>query len=179
MAAGMGGQRSAARDEAQGKLLGLLGQNSEIILRNYNGGDDARLSKSSIKKMTSPPSIQASARNGFTLEQYCGAASDIVDLYKNAFKLADSSDRNGHPDVRIQRYGAPFGVDDGVAYITVKESTVYGKKVHDIQLVKIGKLRGISTAERVTSLHKPSTPSFLIDNIRKLESKVNTQDEKV
>jgi hypothetical protein len=126
--------------------------------------------------MTSGVSIRSSMKNGFTAD---AVATDILNIYEESVRLVKHADKNGYPDVMIYRYGVPLHFSGAIAFITVKASENRGKRVHDIELLEIGKLGGTLAAERVASLHKPTTPSFLIDNIRKLESKVNTQDEKV
>jgi len=166
-------QKRMGRDEAQNRLRGLLGDSGEVILKNDNDGEEVRLSRSSIRKITSPPSVRASKRNGFTAEQHYEAATGITDLYKKSFKLVERPDRNGEPDVFVQRYGVPAGFDDAIAFITIKGSTVYGKKVHDIQLIKKGMLGGTLVDERVPSSPQPA-PSILNYNIRKLEAAVNS-----
>jgi len=104
----------------------------------------------------------------------------------------------------MHRFAAPIPVRGGVAYITVKESRKHGKRIYSAELMEIKRLGGIleeagqcplrtSPAPSLQSQVKPGgilagervnppgqpAPSFYIDNIRKLESKVNTQDEKI
>jgi len=69
------------------------------------------------------------------------------------------------------------------AYIILKESVLHGKRLYSLECIKIGQLAG--TLGKAREKMRTLTPSaqaahnFHIDNIRKLESKVNTLSEKV
>ncbi|MCL2182162.1 MAG: hypothetical protein FWB85_01665 [Chitinispirillia bacterium] len=175
-------RQGMSRNDVKRKLLNLLEDRGmcdvsglRIILRP--GTDDAaRLNRKSIEKMISDASIRASKNNGFPAGQHLAVVSDIIDLYEDSLKLVERQDRGGQPDVFIHRYGTPLHFNGAIAFITVKESTKYGKKVHDVELLEIGKLGGKLAGERITSPDRPSAPSFHIDNIRKLQSEVNSFD---
>ena len=153
-------KRGMSFEEARRRLFELIGgQGNEIMLQNANDGDKARLNGKSIKKMTSGTAIRKSVENGFTKEQHFAAVSDIDTLYRNAVKVLSHPDKYGNPEVVIHRFAAPLHVNDAIAYITVKESILHGKRVYSAELMKIKKLGGILTDSEVFS-RILSSPSF-------------------
>jgi len=162
-------QKGMRYQEAREKLRALLNGSSAIILKNDNDGEEARLSKTSIGKLTSNAAVQKSIENGFTREQHYAVVSDIDSLFKNALKLLVRPDSNGEFGIFIHRFATPLYFDDAVAFITVKESRQHGgKRVHTAEVIKIGKLGGMLEEAREKSPTLHPAPSFKEDNIKKL-----------
>jgi len=175
----------------------LIGPDRRVLLKNNNEGDEAWLSMTSVKKLTAGNTVNKSLENGFTKEQHYAVASDIDNLYRSAVRVFSYSDTNGNPDVQIHRFAVPLHFDNAVAYITVKENTVAGKRIHSAELMDIKKLGGIlEEARRVShaplrsefqgegggmSAHPgnpsgatPSAPRLYDDNIHKIFNAVNS-----
>ena len=89
-----GKTHGVTRDEAKSKLRDLLGNNNEIALKNNNDGEEVRLSRTSIRKMTSDKAVDKSVANGFTKEEHFAVFSDIDNLFKKSLKVAE------HPDAK-------------------------------------------------------------------------------
>jgi hypothetical protein len=152
-------QKGTNRDVAKSKLLDLIEMNGDkpFIIKNINDGEEAILSKSSVKKLVSATAVDKSVVNGFTARQHFAVASDIDELFRKSLKLSSKPDKNGNPDVvAMHRFAAPlFG--SNVAYITVKEAKEHGKRIYTVELMEIGKLEGtleepgISPATSLTS----------------------------
>jgi hypothetical protein len=187
--------------DARKKLEELIGSDRRVLLKNRNDGDEAWLSMTSVKKLTARDTVRKSMDNGFTAEQHYAVASDIGNLYRNAVRVWSRPDAHGDKNVFIHRFAVPLNFNKAVAYITVKESTEFGKRVHSAELMEIKKLGGIlEEARRVSHAlphselplegegmltgaenpsHDPSSASRLyIDNIRKLRENVNSKDKK-
>ena len=136
-------QRGISFDEATRKLLGLLSGNSVTMLKNDNDGEVVRLSKSSVGKLMSNDAVNKSIGNGYTREQHYAVASDIARLFKESVKLYEHADAHGNKDVTMHRFATPLGTREDVAYITVKESRIHGKRMYTVELIKTGGLVGI------------------------------------
>lgn len=163
--------------DAYQKLLGLLGDSGGIMLRNDKDGEAARLSKPSIGKMMSNAAVRKSVENGFTREQHYAAISNIDGLFKASFKILSHLDKHRDPGVTIHRFASPLRSGDGIAYITVKDSVIHGKRLYSAELMKIKKLGGMLEDVKNSS-HCPPSPSFYINNISDLTAAVNTQSKK-
>jgi len=142
--------------DARKKLEELIGPDRRVLLKNHNDGGEAWLSMTSVKKLTAGNTVEKSMKNGFTAEQHYAVASDIDSLYRNAVKVFSHPDTNGNPDVQIHRFAVPLHFDNVVAYITVKENTVAGKRVHSAELMEIKKLEGMLEGARIASHSLPS-----------------------
>ncbi|MDR2578588.1 MAG: hypothetical protein LBC70_07270 [Chitinispirillales bacterium] len=154
--AGMYRQGMSFKDACE-KLFGLLGGRREIMLKNDNDGGEARLSKSSIGKLMSNVAARKSVDNGFAKGQHYAVASDIDNLYRDSVKIRSHSDKHKNPDVTIHRFAVPLHFDDGVAYITIKESTQHGRRVHSVELMKIKRLESVLEEAKTSSNHVPSS----------------------
>jgi hypothetical protein len=171
-------RRGIIYKDAKEKLASLLGGHGEVLFRNDNGGEVARLSKTSVGKLLSNAAVQKSINNGFTREQHYAVASDIDNLFKASFKLFEQPDNRGIPGVFIHRFAIPLNLDDAVAYITVKESMQHsGKRIYSIELIKIEKLGGMLEEARANPLTLHPAPSFHDGNIAKLKTAVKTGRE--
>jgi len=169
-------QRGMKYEEARQKLLNLLGENSEVILKNDHDGEKVRLSRSSVGKLVSNTAVGKSEQNGFTRAQHYAVVSDINNLFKASFKLWERPDKDGEVGIFIHRFAAPLNFGEAVAYITVKESRQHGgKRIYTAELIKIGKLGGIlEEAQANAPTHFPS-PSFNESNICKLFAAVYSE----
>jgi hypothetical protein len=194
-------QMGMSREEARARLFERIGPQRIIMIQNENDGDVARLNTKSIGKLTASETVRKSVDNGFTKEQHYAVASDIDNLYRNAVKVWSHPDTHGHNDVFIHRFAIPLHFDNAVAYITVKESTVHGKKIHSAELMEIKKLGGILEEARRVSRALPNSElplegggmlayagkslprdaralGLYTDNIRKLRENVNSKIKK-
>jgi hypothetical protein len=174
-------QNGISYSEAVAKLNGLLGPNRGIVLRNDNDGEEARLSKASVGKLTSNTAVRKSIDNGFTREQHYAVVSDIDNLYRRALEVCSHSDKHGNPDVIIHRLAAPLHFNDAVSYITVKESMHRGRKIYSAELIEIEKLGGMLEGARISShsLPSPSLNECNIDKLFTATNKIQQTDEKV
>jgi hypothetical protein len=187
--------------DARKKLEKLIGPDRRVLLKNHNDGDEAWLSMTSVKKLTAGDTVDRSVGNGFTAEQHFAVVSDIDNLYKNAVKVLSYPDVYGNKNVSIHRLAVSLHFNNAVAYITVKESTEAGKRVHSTELMEIKKLGGILADARRVSRPQPrselslegggnltgagnpsydpsSAPRLYTNNIRKLRENVNSKSEK-
>ena len=143
-------------EDAKKKLLGLLDDNNQTILKSKDG-EEARLSRTSIGKLISNDAVRKSMNNGFTREQHYAAASDISDLFENSIKVWEHPDEHGNSDVvAMHRFAAPlFG--DNAAYITVKEATEHGKRIYTVELIETGKLEGMLEEAKLNFTNLPAS----------------------
>ena len=152
-------------DNTQNRLLGLLGENNQTILKSIDG-EEVKLSKTSIGKLLSKTAINKSINNGFTINQHFAAAADIDNLFANSIKVLTHPDRIRDPNVKaMHRFVAPlFG--DNAAYITVKEATEQGKRIYSIELIELGKLEGNmkEVEKNSTTIPATSPPKNNIEN---------------
>ena len=144
--------------EARSRLNRLLSEN-RVLLVTSKDGNEARINRTSVGKMLSPPAVNKSIDNGFSAGQHYAVASDIVNVYNNSVKVSSRPDRHGHPDVTIHRLVTPLHFDDGAAYITVKETIQGGNRIHSLELIEIGKLERTLEANGKPS-GQPFTPNF-------------------
>ncbi|MDR3012533.1 MAG: hypothetical protein LBU70_04910 [Chitinispirillales bacterium] len=147
--------------EANGRLIGLLDGNRDVMLRNDNDGEEARLSRTSIGKLVSNSAVQKSVNNGFTRRQHYAVVSDIDSLFKNSVKILSHPDKRGSSDIAaIHRFAAPLYIESAIVYITTKESKSHGKRMYTAELIKIEKLRGmLEEAGEGPLTHFPITDS--------------------
>jgi len=162
-------------DEARSKLIGLLGNDSQIMLRNAQNGDEVRLSKTSIGKMLSNAAVQKSINNGFTREQHYAVASDIDNLFVNSIKILEYTDKNGDPNLFIHRYAAILYFSDAIAYITVRETKLIkhkyvGKRIYSTEIIEIKKFEGILNVVKKNLLANIPAPNFYDENIQKISN---------
>ena len=145
-------------NKAKSKLLKLIEDNSEAILKNSY--EEVRLSKSSVGKLLSVPAVRKSLENGFTRAQHNAAAANIDLLFKNSTKMLSRQDRQGDLHVKaIHRYASPiFG--DNAAFITVKETVEGGKKAYSIELILEKELEGKLEEADLTRLIPLNSSSF-------------------
>jgi hypothetical protein len=146
------------RQEARENLFERIGENQEVTLKNTNDGEEALLTRTGIRKMMSEAAVNKSIENGFTAKQHFAVASDIENLFNKSFKVLKHSDKDGDANiVDIHRFATPLGMDDAVAYITVKESTEHRKRIYSIENMKIEKLE--STLRDLDEVNRPGTLS--------------------
>jgi len=174
-------KQGITRQEAHAKLFERIGENQEIKLKNIGDGEEVLLSRKGVRKMTSEDAVKKSIANGFTPKQHFAVASDIECLFNKSFKVAKHSDKNGDANIlAMHRFAAPLGVEDAVAYITVKESAEHGKRIYSIENMKIEKLE--STLRDLNEVNRSGTlsqrASLYIDNINKLRAAVNSKNKK-
>jgi len=194
-------QKGISREEAYKKLFALLDDaGGAVTLRNANDGEEALLSKRSVRKLLSGAASDKSEDNGFTPAQHFAVAADIEDIFANSLKVSERPDRDGNPDITIHRFAAPLHFKDAVAYMTVKESALDGKRIYSVELIEIKKLGGtladtkeefrpqprseldtegkgtLADVEKL-SYEQPSSRLYT-NNIRKLREKVNSKSEK-
>jgi len=161
------------RAEARSKLFEQLGGNNELILKNDKDGEEARLSRSSIRKLTSDTAVEKSMANGFSAEQHYVVASDIISLFTASTKLFEHTDRNGDNNIKaMHRFVAPLNIGNVVAYITVKESSEHGKRIYSIEVIEMEKLAGIIRELYESSPRlSPSTRASLNERLESISNK--------
>jgi len=173
-------KKGMSRQEAQKILLERIDRSHTTTLKNDDSGEEAKLSIRSINKMISGAAVKKTVENGFTEEFHHAVASDIEYLYKHALKVLEHSDRENDPNIKaMHRFAVSLGVEDAVAYITVKESTEHGKALYSVESMKIEKLAGM-LKELYDASHLGSFPltraSLYEDNISKLRAAVNSKE---
>jgi len=149
-------RKGMSREEAYKRLFERIGDSGEVmILRDTNDGEEALLSKRSVRKLLSGAASGKSAANGFTHAQHFAVAADIEDVFANSVKVLERPDRDGNQDITIHRFAAPLHFGDAAALMTVKEAKRHGKKMYSIELVKIKELRGTLAETREASRVQP------------------------
>jgi len=139
--------------DAENRLLGLLGENNQAVLRNKDG-EEAILTKTSIGKLLSEAAVKKTIDNGFARSQHYAAAAYIDNLFGESVKALTHSDKYGNPAVTMHRYTASlFG--GNIAYMTVKESKQHkAKRIYTIELVEIGALEGkLDEVRKISCAH--------------------------
>ena len=86
-------RKGSSYSEAHGKLISLLGNSNQIMLKNVESGEEARLSRPSVGKMLSNAAVKKSVNNGFTREQHYAVASDINNLFTNSVKILEHQEK--------------------------------------------------------------------------------------
>ncbi|MBO6303486.1 MAG: hypothetical protein J6M62_00205 [Selenomonadaceae bacterium] len=116
----------------------LFLKNQEIT--NSATGIKASFGITGINKMLSNTAVNKSIRRGFTRDEHLDAVAEIKALFENAklYKI-DGDDKNNSPNVKsIKRFISEIN-DRNFAYITVKESIIYGHRIYSLELKEINK----------------------------------------
>jgi len=189
-------------EDAYKKLFARIEESGDVVtLRNDNDGEEALLSKRSVRKLLSGKATDKSVANGFTAGQHFAVAADIEDVFAGSVKILSRPDRDGNQDVTIHRFATPLHFKDAMAFLTVKESKPSGKRMYSVELMEIKKLGGmleetgeISRAHPLSELDLddggnlthpenlprglPAAPRVYNNNIRKLREAVNSKTKK-
>lgn len=110
-----------------------------MTYKNFSNGNNAKLTKNSIEKLTSGKAIGKSVKNGFTVYQHMEAVSRINVLYKKANFLHIEDDHYGRKDVFFKKYESYFKFKNGKkgkAYITIMNTKQAGDVIYSVELLK-------------------------------------------
>jgi len=126
-------------------------------------GEVARLSSNSIDNMLSGKKLIASTKGKeISPRQYFAIVSDIESLFVNSTKVLTHPDYKNDVNMKAtHRFVAPL-YRDKIAFITVKEAIVEGKRIYNIELIETGELEGkigevISKLPREQQLASPNS----------------------
>jgi len=125
---------------AKSKLYAQIESSGGKLIIKNKAGEEGYINKDSVNKMLS--SSADSVKNGFNESQHFSAVADIVNLYENSVKVLTHPDRKGSHNVKnIDRFVALL-YDDKFAFITGKEIIENGRKIYNLELMKLGRLEG-------------------------------------
>jgi len=134
-------QRGATLGYAKNRVYSQI-ENSgcgRLIIKSKDG-EEGYINKDSVNKMLS--SYVDSVNNGFNEVQHFAAVADIVNLYENSIKVLSHPDKKGSLNVKaINRFVAPL-YENSFALITGKEIVDNGRKIYNLELIKLGRLEG-------------------------------------
>jgi len=151
-------QIGTSRKNAISRLSELIKANNNALIIMSRDGEEARLSNTSIRKLTSGIAVDKSVANGFTAGQHFAVASDIDNLFRNSTKVLTTPDRSGDPNIKAYHKFVASLYGDNVAYITIKEATEQGKRIYSVELMEMGRLEG-KLNEDTSSITAPGIAS--------------------
>jgi len=157
--------REKAEEYQRGATLGFAKNRVYSQIENSGGGrliikskdgEEGYINKDSVNKMLS--SYVDSVSNGFNEAQHFAAVADIVNLYGNSTKVLTHPDKKGSHNVKaINRFVAPL-YENNFALITGKEIVENGRKIYNLELMKLGRLEGLFVEEESKKFHcNPAT----------------------